>query len=240
MTFEPLRRTLAGLGLVLGVLALSGGGAGAADNAISLPAKRPMIAVKPSPVRSDTIIITFSGKIQAPLADEIARAFDSHKATTKRVLLTINSGGGSVGEGKKVIAVLARIKATHQLDTYVKAGQHCGSMCVFLYAQGHKRYAAPASLWLFHEVSFTDNATKQITRLDRPKWIELIDTYLAPSGVSPAWIASLKQHAFGADYWRTGEALIRERSGLIHKATSDEIKRTVVPKGGAQPAAMGQ
>lgn len=238
MRFGWVRKLLRSAVLILCGLALATARSEAGEDAVSLPtpAKRPMIGVKPSPGRPDTIIMTFSGKIRAPLADEIAKAFESHKATTKRILLTLNSGGGSVKEGKRVIELLTRIKATHQLDTFVKAGGRCGSMCVFLYAQGHKRYAASASLWLFHEVSFTDKKTNNIYKLDRAKWIELIDAYLAPAGVSPVWLDDLKKHAFATDYWRTGDALLREKSGLIHKATSDEVKRVVVPKG-AQPAA---
>lgn len=184
------------------------------------------LVVKPGH-RSDTVFFVVSGKIAAPLAREIEQAFEKNKDQVRRIVLKLNSGGGSVAEGKRVIEVLQRIRATHELVTAVDAGRSCGSMCVFLYAQGHRRFAASASLWLFHEVSHKDSTTHRVNRLDRTGWLRLIDTYLIPAGVSPRWIADLKQHAFGSDYWRTGEALVRERSGLVLKLTSDEVKRHV-------------
>ena len=103
-------------------------------------------------------------------------------------------------------------------------------MCVFLYAQGQQRYAAAASLWLFHEVSYKDPATGRVNKLDRDKWLSLINSYLVPAGVSSEWIVDLKQHAFGSDYWRTGEALVREHSGLVLRTTSDEVRRRLYGK----------
>lgn len=238
-------RGLAAMLVALAVV-MSGGPAGAEPNvaqseppaATEAPAKpeksaKPTklfrLTVKPSSLRSETVIFTFRGKIAAPLAEEIEREFERYKAGVSRIKFNLDSGGGSVKEGKKVIEVLQRIKRSHKLDTFVNAGHKCGSMCVFLYAQGQRRYAATASLWLFHEVSYSNRTTNKVTRLDRGKWLELLDVYLAPAGVSPAWLAELKTHAVGSDYWRTGEALVREGSGLVHKTTSDEIKRTITP-----------
>lgn len=202
---------------------------------VSRPSTRPSgppsvrLVVQPSE-KPDTIVFAVSGKIEAPLARQIEEAFDAHKGRVRRIVLKLNSGGGSVRVGRKTIDVLQKIKETHTLDTEVEAGRHCGSMCVFIFAQGQHRSAAAASLWLFHEISFNDPATGRINRLDREKWFDLIDTYLEPAGVSPDWIADLKRHAIGSDYWRTGEALVRERSGLIHETTSDEIKRRIERK----------
>jgi hypothetical protein len=188
------------------------------------------LRVAPSASRSDSVVLVWTGRVEAGMADAIARAFDQHKAATRRVLLTIDSGGGSVPEGRRVIDVLKRIRDTHQLDTYVKPGSRCGSMCVPIYLQGQTRYASTSSLWLFHEVSIRDLKTKQITKLDRPAFQQLIDDYFIPAGVSKDWVADMMPKTEGADYWRTGEALIREKSNIIHKATSDTNQRTVVEK----------
>lgn len=185
------------------------------------------LKVVPSSSRADSIVFNWHGRIEAGMADSIAKAFDEQKAGVKRVLLTIESGGGSVAEGRRVIAVLERIKQTHQLDTYVKAGSTCGSMCVPIYLQGQKRYAAPSSLWLFHEVSIRNQTTKQITKLDRDAFQKLIDDYFIPAGVSRDWIADMMPKTEGSDYWRTGDALIRESSNIIHHAATDTAKRIV-------------
>jgi hypothetical protein len=196
------------------------------------PAER--LRVAPSASRADSVVLVWTGRVEAGMADAIAKAFDQHKATTRRVLLTIDSGGGSVNEGRRVIDVLKRIRDTHQLDTYVKPGSRCGSMCVPIYLQGQTRYAATSSLWLFHEVSIRDLKTKQITKLDRPAFQQLVDDYFIPAGVSKDWLADMMPKTEGADYWRTGEALIREKSNIIHKATSDTNQRTVVEKAASQ------
>jgi len=198
------------------------------------PSVAERLRVAPSASRADSVVLVWTGRVEAGMADAIARAFEQHKATTRRILLTIDSGGGSVPEGRRVIDVLKRIRDTHQLDTYVKPGSRCGSMCVPIYLQGQTRYAATSSLWLFHEVSIRDLKTKQITKLDRPAFQKLVDDYFIPAGVSKEWLADMMPKTEGADYWQTGEALIREKSNIIHKATSDTNQRTVVEK--AAPA----
>jgi hypothetical protein len=195
---------------------------------LAKPGERVRLTVAPSASRADSVVFTWRGRIEGGMADAIAQAFEVHKATTTRILLTIDSGGGSVAEGRRVIAVLERIKLTHDLDTYVKAGSTCGSMCVPIYLQGEKRYAAPSSLWLFHEVSIRNHTTKQITKLDRSAFLKLVDDYFVPAGVSSDWIADMVPKTEGSDYWRTGDALLREKSNIIHHAAADTAKRMVV------------
>ncbi len=101
------------------------------------------------------------------MSAEINEAFEQYKDRVNTVELKLDSGGGSVKEGERVISILQNIKKTHKLATAVGAGKKCGSMCVFIYVQGQKRLAAPASLWLFHEVSMKDKHTHRIARLDR-------------------------------------------------------------------------
>src|SRR5206468_11175495 len=127
--------------------------------------------------------------------------FGSRKRQATRMVLRINSHGGSVAEGERVIEVLRQIKSTHDLETIVTQGDVCASMCVFIYVQGQKRYGALTSSWLFHEVSHMDPVTKQTTRLDRPAWERLVDKYLLPAGVSAQWIAALKPRTVHSDYW---------------------------------------
>ena len=159
-------------------------GADAADTIEgTVPRPPARLIVQPSVRRPDSVIFALSGKIEAPLARQIEEAFEQHKDHVRRIVLKLNSGGGSVRAGRKAIEVLQRIKKTHQLDTVVEAGRQCGSMCVFLYAQGQQRYAAAASLWLFHEVSCRIPATGRVNKLDRDKWLSLIDSIRACRGL---------------------------------------------------------
>jgi ATP-dependent protease ClpP protease subunit len=182
-----------------------------------------------SPTHPDVLVMIWNGKIEKPMSEEISTAFEDNKASVKAVELKINSGGGSVTEGERVIKVLQDIKKTHKLYTSVGAGKKCGSMCVFIYVQGEKRLAAPASLWLFHEVSHVDRDTHRITELNRRRWEELVDKYWVPAGVNKAWIESVKTHTVKTDYWQSGESLLQDGSNIITQALSDEHRRVVVP-----------
>ena len=178
----------------------------------------------------DILIMTWTGTIRPGMAKKIRKAFENYKDRFHVFEFAFNSGGGSVHEGERVIALLQLIKKTHRLYTGVRAGKKCGSMCVFLYVQGQKRYAAPASIWLFHEVSRTDKQSHRIYELDREQWERLIDKYWIPAGVNPAWIEEMKQHTFQTDYYQTGQDLLDHDSGIVHKTLSDERKRKVVPR----------
>lgn len=181
--------------------------------------------------QGNKLLIEWQGPVVNTMSDQIRQAFDKYKDQVQRVDFSLNSPGGSVKEGERVIAVLQDIKKTHSLLTAVTAGRRCGSMCVFIYAQGQKRLAAPASLWLFHEVSYMDPATKKIRKLDRAAWEVLVDKYLVPAGVSKDWLADVKSHTSGKDYWQSGESLIADNSNMITKALSDENRRVVYTDG---------
>ena len=138
------------------------------------------LRVKLTTSGSEILVMSWQGPVAAPMAAQISEAFEARKSHATRVVLILDSGGGSVAEGERVIDVLGRIKQTHQLMTAVDHGQKCGSMCVFIFVQGHERVGALTSAWLFHEVSRMDPNTKQITMLNRPRWEHLIDKYFAP------------------------------------------------------------
>lgn len=176
---------------------------------------------------SGTVVMSWRGRVGAPMAQQIRRAFEAHKRGSNRIVLKLDSGGGSVREGERVIGVLRSIKKTHDLQTVVGRGKKCGSMCVFIYAQGQRRVGALSSLWLFHEVAHKNPRTEKIVRLDRPAWERLVDQYLRPAGVSEEWIAQMKPFTVKSDYWQTGADLVNAKSGVIHVALGNQQSRSV-------------
>lgn len=188
--------------------------------------------------RPDTLVLHWTGKIAAPMARQIESAFEQRKGQTTRVVLTLASGGGSVQEGERVIAVLRRIKQTHRLQTVVNHGQMCGSMCVFIYVQGDRRTAALSSTWLFHETARQDG--KRIISLNRELWERLVDDYWVPAGVSSAWIAKIKPLTIRSDYWQTGADLVNDDAGIIHEALGNQRPRAVADGKGPGPQAEVQ
>jgi len=208
--------------------------------AVAMDLPRGELRVGFSNTRVGTLVMTWQGPIMAPMANQIRDAFESRKRQATRLVLRINSHGGSVAEGERVIEMLRQIKSTHELETVVAQGDVCASMCVFIYVQGQKRFGALTSSWLFHEVSHMDPITRQTTKLDRAAWERLVDTYLRPAGVSDAWIADLKPRTVQSDYWQTGSDLIKSNSGIIHEPLANQTARLVVPSSNPKESASAQ
>ncbi len=158
------------------------------------------------------------------MAQEIEKVFDAFKSTRRRFVLALNSGGGSVAEGERVIAVLQRIRQTHQLDTAVERGARCGSMCLPVYLQGTNRYGAHSSSWLFHEITRPSPNFGKHTRVDG-SYRRLIEKYWIPAGVSRSWIDRMLPLADGHDYWQTGENLIKDGANIITRPLENRTRR---------------
>jgi hypothetical protein len=143
-----------------------------------------------------------------------------YKAGKRRVIVDISSSGGSVAEGKAIIAVLRDLRKTHHLTTRVSRGETCLSMCVPVFLQGEERIAAKASVWMFHPVIKGENH-----RLDVKAWEELIRTYYPPAGVNQAWLDGLHDQVVApAEVWLTGGQLLDAKSGIFDRAIEDVLK----------------
>lgn len=206
-----------------------------------------------SPVgTAGSVFLHWGGTIAPPMADQLASAYEAFKSSRSRVVLVMNSGGGNVAEGERVIALLQRIRRTHRLDTVVTRGGTCGSMCLPLYLQGETRFGARTSSWLFHEVTRAGSLPDTKKRVSG-RYMQLIDLYWVPAGVSRAWIDRMLGFIDNHDYWQTGEELIRDNAGIITQVIENrtprnleteemlmmpnEAKRTTVKSGIGLPAA---
>ena len=173
-----------------------------------------------------TVFLHWEGTIAAPMADQIDTAFQAFASTRRRFVLFLNTGGGSVLEGEKVIAVLQKIKRTHQLDTSVSQGSRCGSMCIPVYLQGRSRFAGRSSSWLFHEVT-RPGAQYGSTKRVAESYRRLIDKYWVPAGVSQTWIERMLVETNNHDWWQTGNDLIADKAGIITHALENRRARNL-------------
>jgi hypothetical protein len=98
-------------------------------------------------METGTLYVDWAGPIVAGMADDL------RATVSQRVALFLDSRGGRVEEGDRVIEVLNEIKLRHQLITVVPHGKLCASMCIPIFLQGEERLAARASLWIFHEAA---------------------------------------------------------------------------------------
>src|ERR671930_195868 len=65
--------------------------------------------------------IEWSGPIVPGMADYVRSTLDRYGARSRRVVLFLDSAGGKVQEGDRVIHLLDEIKQTHRLITVVQA-----------------------------------------------------------------------------------------------------------------------
>ena len=173
-----------------------------------------------------TVFLHWEGTIAAPMASQIEAAFLAFASTRRRFVLFLNTGGGSVLEGEKVIAVLQKIKRTHQLDTSVSQGSRCWSMCIPVYLQGRTRFAGRSSSWLFHEVT-RPGAQYGSTKRVAESYRRLIDKYWVPAGVSQTWIERMLVETNNHDWWQTGNDLIADKAGIITHALENRRARNL-------------
>lgn len=196
------------------------------------------LRVTSPPSAAGSVFLHWEGTIAAPMAEQIERVYEAFAASRRRFVLVLNTGGGSVTEGEKVIALLRRIKRTHTLDTSVGPGARCGSMCLPLYLQGDTRFGARSSAWLFHEVTRRGSGFGKLRRVEGSQR-RLIDAYWIPAGVSRPWIERMLQESDNHDWWQTGAELIADRAGIITRPIENrrprrlEIEQMMPPAGQA-------
>jgi len=171
--------------------------------------------------------IEWSGLIVAGVADELRASVAKYGTALKRVVLFLDSAGGQVDEGDRVIAVLNEIKQGHRLATVVPHGKLCASMCIPIFLQGDDRFAARASLWNFHEAS--QPLTNGEQRTDMTETWRLFRKYYGSTGVSTHWLKSIAPLIKGADLWQTGGDLIDAKTGIIMHALGDTVERATAP-----------
>jgi ATP-dependent protease ClpP protease subunit len=90
------------------------------------------------------------------MSERIAAAFDRYKADRRRLILILNSPGGSIEQGRKVVAAIrARDRA---IDALVQKAGVCASMCVPIFLAGAERMADPEAYFMFHQASLNNSA----------------------------------------------------------------------------------
>jgi hypothetical protein len=181
--------------------------------------------------KDGTLYIGWSGPVAPGMADYLRNAFGKYATDSHRLVLLLNSGGGQVEEGERVIHALEEMKQTHRLTTAVMHGKMCASMCVPIYLQGNDRLAARASLWVFHEVATRESDGTE--RMDMEDTLRLFRRYYVPAGVSAGWLKSILPLIKHANLWRTGGDLISGKTGIILHPLEDRTERVV-----AAPAAQ--
>jgi len=157
-------------------------------------------------------VFKLEGMIAYPMAREIEDQLVQIPSDEK-ILIDLNSGGGSVDEGIKIIDIIKReINNGRNINTLVDQGAVCGSMCVPVFVQGVKRTAGSASAFMFHGARpFHSN----IPNAERTK--RLLNIFI-DAGVSQEFLNDLgNQGVFSTpgEYWLSGRELDQAKAGII-------------------------
>jgi hypothetical protein len=173
--------------------------------------------------QNGTLEIDWSGLIVAGVADELRASVAKYGTAIKRVVLFLDSAGGRVDEGDRVIAVLNEIKRRHRLATVVPHGKLCASMCIPIFLQGDDRFAARASLWCRGVAAAGE--WRPANRHDRD--LALVPQILRVRRGLDALAQKHRAHDKGADLWQTGGDLIDAKTGIIMYALG--VERAMAP-----------
>jgi ATP-dependent protease ClpP protease subunit len=217
------------LGVALGVCcaALAGANSGSGTKS-GIDKSKPKFAVREEPSR---IVLTWSGPVAEPMRDDVIAAFDRFKSDRRRIVIALNSPGGSVAYGRTVVAAIHNASQVQLIGTLVEQGGVCASMCVPIYLAGAERLAHPAARFMFHMASLNPAgpATAQGDEVAVSKYRKVIETLatddlyendIGTHGVNAAWLAQMRKRIDGRDVWVTGQQLVDEGSGIVSKLVS--------------------
>ena len=106
-------------------------------------------------VAANAVVVTYEGPIAYPMAENLRAIWDevSKRPGLEKVILRLNSPGGSDVHGLEVIGILKEIREQVALVSLVGEHDLCASMCIAIYIQGDTRIASPARSWMFHGAS---------------------------------------------------------------------------------------
>lgn len=178
----------------------------------------------------DRIVLGWSGPVQEPMSERVAAALDRYRNDRRRLVLILNSPGGSIEHGRKVVAAIrARNRA---IDTQVQKEGVCASMCVPIFLAGTRRTADPDAYFMFHRASLNNSAKDNIKRKELGEAekalvsdiVETIETQVTDDlfrndigirGVNGVWLAGMRKKITGRDVWMSGQQLVDEGSGIV-------------------------
>lgn len=190
-------------------------------------ASRQTLSISEEP---DRILLGWSGPVQEPMSERVGAALDQFKSDQRRLVLVLNSPGGSIEHGRKVVAAIrARNRA---MDTFVQKAGVCASMCVPIFLAGTRRVADPDAYFMFHEASLTGSARDMMKRQElgeanRAVVAEVVKTVetqatddlfhkdMGIRRVNTAWLAGLRKKIPGRDIWMSAQQLVDEGSGVV-------------------------
>ncbi|MBV9077346.1 MAG: ATP-dependent Clp protease proteolytic subunit [Methylobacteriaceae bacterium] len=177
--------------------------------------------------KAERVVLAWSGPIAEPMSREIAAALLSRKDDPRPIVLSLNSPGGSIHEGREVMRALRDAGRLRRIDTRVENGGVCASMCVAIYLLGTERTADPGARFMFHEASLRLPAEPGSGRVARAADGPVRTVVSAPftdilferdfdgPRVNARWLRDMRRQIVGRDVWVSARQLVDEGSGMV-------------------------
>jgi hypothetical protein len=173
------------------------------------------------------IVLAWSGPIAKPMGNYIAAAIDRFKADPRRLVVSLNSPGGSIGHGHEVMSVIRDAARRRPIDTKVEKGAACASMCVPIYLLGAERTADPAAHFMFHQASFAPSAEREEGKSApavAPAYRKVIEAIvtdgfykndIGQQRVNAQWLREMRTKIVDREIWVTAQQLVDAGSGVV-------------------------
>ncbi len=187
-------------------------------------------------IRSDAnrILLVWNGPVAGSMAQQIEAAIRKFDKDPRRLVVTLNSPGGSIGHGHEVMAIIRDAAQLRPIDTHVDNGGSCISMCVPIFLLGERRTAHPDATFMFHEASLSSksrskNGASRPAALP-PPYRQALETVITDrmfeedigsQRVNPLWLKDMRAKIVGKDIWLTAKQLVDADSGVV-----DELSRS--------------
>lgn len=190
---------------------------------------RQTLSVSEEPGR---IVLGWSGPVQEPMSERIAAAFERYRRDQRPIVLVLNSPGGSIEHGRKVVAAIRGLD--RPVETLVEKEGVCASMCVPIFLTGTRRVADPDAWFMFHQASLNSSASdnrkrKELSASEKAAYaqtVRVIETRATDDffrndigirAVNKAWLARMREKIPGRDVWMSAQQLVDEGSGIVDR-----------------------
>jgi len=162
-------------------------------------------------IAADTVVLRLTGKIEPPMATELAALWRDRAPGHGRLLIDLDSPGGSLVETEAIVAIITAIRTDTRVDTLVRHGALCASACVAIFVQGEDRAAGGASVWLFHGACRDAGSNMPSIALTE-RYLDI----LRQAGVAESFLCALAAEGYvttPGNFWLSGYELHH-----VHKA----------------------
>lgn len=172
-------------------------------------------------IAADTVVVRVTGTIESPMAEDLAALAPALATRYRRMLIDLDTPGGSLIETESLIATIALLRDTPmRIDSLVRHGAFCASACIALFVQGTDRAAGGASVWLFHGACRDPGENTPSLALTQ-RYLDI----LRKAGVSERFLCDLVSEGYvttPGDFWLSGYE-------LFHVYKANVITRLLEP-----------